>query len=1201
MSVYAKSPVVIVYGPAPPPSPSGTVYCPPLMIAMMPQQQQPFQSRGTISTNPKDHLQQQHWGKQQQVAVDLSGQSTLFNAVAVPSSWGNVNAVNAVPWMMSSSSTEEGGSSGGGGGGGGGGCQMLIEQQQQQLQEKEEEEKEFVEEEFVKEEKEFVEKEMKIMEEKMEIMEEEIEIMEIWQCHSEAPTREHRSRKQTLPQLDVSPPNPQNELPDSDDQEPAADEVPPPPSPPPTPIASTSSSSSAASAQLPPPPPQNEPMFLPPVNALTCVTFFCRHCRRLLSLPESQEAMDAHQNAHQGRQTSDANTGISRLPRYLPNALAASGVKRANDGTGMAGKKVPLPSNKAEVAQRFPPSPPKTRLKKMLELEPKRLEELHHAIQMKTRNSGGGEGASAAVEETPNDHQQQNNDQHMEEDDEDVVGDADNQYDNDEGDGNAEAVDQEFMEEEKEAIASTRSTSSSSNSFPTKEQFLTVFTLILLVVDAATKAVVRCEGGDKNVDLQRVLLTHNAICSRCSVQKQLCGNEKDSPSAPRLDESRITGGTSLTFFLRCNQNCFKQAAAVNSFLEVPTKARKPSPSSLSSLTIEALTCRRRKFQLAVIVDVAGSGSNDKVAPVAYYSTEFFVHNSSKMLRGDGQSSSVAFTVHSPSPSPSPSLLPARKKVCTAEKKKKQSKKEEESSNFAEEEVGVRTPKSYHQQQQQPSFAIAALSPTQGPPGTELHLLVLSRHLDSSKSFWSLLEVKLFLKGWQFPLTTPQFLLPTALSPNALKVTLPPKLASLVSLNLMLTVALVDRTTGATAHCPVPFQLLEEKNISRRSSSLSSSSSSLFGVSEEEEFLLSRLNQLLPKRSALMEGGRYSASFDGSKQTSSSLSSPSPSSSSPSVSSHEIFERAALFLDWYHGQPSLPAPNMLQIVWAENCFQDTPTGSHWHSSLPVPSMLQIIWQKEHLKTHQLIHTCIRVYKCPTCFKSFGLKGDLVKHQLVHAVIRDNKCTICSKLFSRLDTLKTHQLFTLAYEHTNAQLAFMSIEVKPKDGFHFNAGGTGKVVLKNTSATGRVAVKLLTMVLHRTTSAVCSTKNRRKRRRGCWSTENEKKVLPVSSASVATAKVSRTPKLQVLEQKTAKPSKTEHSKGLLTKFTSLSKKDYAGKGGIGSQPKMKSNQKKVPLVSSASVATANIFWTTEAASSRAKDLRLAQKKLSIPKDC
>ena len=104
------------------------------------------------------------------------------------------------------------------------------------------------------------------------------------------------------------------------------------------------------------------------------------------------------------------------------------------------------------MAQRFPPSPPKTRLKKMLELEPKRLEELHHAIQMRTRNSGGGEGASAAVEETPNDHQQQNNDQHMEEDDEDVVGDADNQYDNDEGDGNAEAVDQEFMEEEKKAV-----------------------------------------------------------------------------------------------------------------------------------------------------------------------------------------------------------------------------------------------------------------------------------------------------------------------------------------------------------------------------------------------------------------------------------------------------------------------------------------------------------------------------------------------------------------------------------------------------------------------------------------------------------------------------------------------------------------------------------------------------------------------------
>ena len=48
----------------------------------------------------------------------------------------------------------------------------------------------------------------------------------------------------------------------------------------------------------------------------------------------------------------------------------------------------------------------------------------------------------------------------------------------------------------------------------------------------------------------------------------------------------------------------------------------------------------------------------------------------------------------------------------------------------------------------------------------------------------------------------------------------------------------------------------------------------------------------------MEGGRYSASFNGSKQT---LSSSSPSSPSSPVSSHEILERAALFLDWYHGQ------------------------------------------------------------------------------------------------------------------------------------------------------------------------------------------------------------------------------------------------------------------------------------------------------------
>ncbi|KAH9403265.1 hypothetical protein TYRP_015148 [Tyrophagus putrescentiae] len=750
MSVYAQSPAVIVYGPPAPPSPPGTVYCPPLMIAMMPQQQ-PLQS-STTSTNPKDHLQ--HWREQQQqqFAVGYGGQLAFFNPAAVPSFWGNVNAV---PWMISS--TENGG----------GGTpfeqwqqmsstgsppplptpptpspspspsvlrllspsttpdpsitsapaspiistpappnftraateatddddnepfpsdlpdaaanscaqaeqnflledsQQLIEQQQQ-LQEEEEDE-EFVkekEEEVVEEEE--IEEEMEIMEDEMEIMEEEMmmamaplspapplrpeislkmaavseahhqllhqpvssasmmmvsvgggggsmasfsqsyrsafevsspssltfdssfsssvlandvskhqsprpqvlpQLQQQQQqpkpeenlslssqsnvkvmaspgettpssppppppeqrqnscsqqqqssssssatnghhhyqppsnnnngssnstsassssssatttSHSEAPTRGHRSRKQTLPPIDVSPPNLQNELPDSDE---AAEEVPPPP-PPQQPISSPpiASSSSAASAPLPPPSSQSKPTLLPPVNALNCVTFFCRHCRRLLSLPGGQEAVDAHRNAHQNQPSGSGNsTGISRLPRYLPNALAASGVKRANDGAGVAGevavavevgvgevgsgdsggeraaKRQARLEREAEVAQRFPPSPPKTRLKKMLELEPKRLEELHHAIQMRTRNSGGGEGASAA-EEAPNEHhhQQQNNDQHMEEEDgEDVVGDANYQYDNDEGDQrdiNADVADQEFMEEEEAAM-----------------------------------------------------------------------------------------------------------------------------------------------------------------------------------------------------------------------------------------------------------------------------------------------------------------------------------------------------------------------------------------------------------------------------------------------------------------------------------------------------------------------------------------------------------------------------------------------------------------------------------------------------------------------------------------------------------------------------------------------------------------------------
>ncbi len=52
-------------------------------------------------------------------------------------------------------------------------------------------------------------------------------------------------------------------------------------------------------------------------------------------------------------------------------------------------------------------------------------------------------------------------------------------------------------------------------------------------------------------------------------------------------------------------------------------------------------------------------------------------------------------------------------------------------------------------------------------------------------------------------------------------------------------------------------------------------------------------------------------------------------------------------------------------------------------------------------------------------------------------------------------------------------------------------------------------------------------------------NQKKLSLVSSASVATVKISGPPKLQVLEQKTrAKPSKTEHSKGLLTVSAKIS---------------------------------------------------------------
>lgn len=115
--------------------------------------------------------------------------------------------------------------------------------------------------------------------------------------------------------------------------------------------------------------------------------------------------------------------------------------------------------------------------------------------------------------------------------------------------------------------------------------------LYVRLIDSSTKQIVPYEGTCKNPDFRRVLLTHELICSRC-LEHRSCGNKNDTPSDPIIiDRYR------LKFFVKCNQNCLKNAG-------------NPKDS-------------RRRFQVALYSSICLNGS-----PIAS-SEAIFVHNNSK--------------------------------------------------------------------------------------------------------------------------------------------------------------------------------------------------------------------------------------------------------------------------------------------------------------------------------------------------------------------------------------------------------------------------------------------------------------------------------------------------------------------------------------------------------------------------------------------
>ncbi|KAM7343294.1 EBF transcription factor knot isoform 1-T1 [Cochliomyia hominivorax] len=114
--------------------------------------------------------------------------------------------------------------------------------------------------------------------------------------------------------------------------------------------------------------------------------------------------------------------------------------------------------------------------------------------------------------------------------------------------------------------------------------------IFVRLIDSVTKQAIIYEGQDKNPEMCRVLLTHEVMCSRCC-DKKSCGNRNETPSDPVIIDRFF-----LKFFLKCNQNCLKNAG---------------NPRDM------------RRFQVVISTQVSVEG------PLLAISDNMFVHNNSK--------------------------------------------------------------------------------------------------------------------------------------------------------------------------------------------------------------------------------------------------------------------------------------------------------------------------------------------------------------------------------------------------------------------------------------------------------------------------------------------------------------------------------------------------------------------------------------------
>ncbi|KAK9751466.1 Transcription factor COE1 helix-loop-helix domain [Popillia japonica] len=136
------------------------------------------------------------------------------------------------------------------------------------------------------------------------------------------------------------------------------------------------------------------------------------------------------------------------------------------------------------------------------------------------------------------------------------------------------------------------------------------------LIDSVTKQAIIYEGQDKNPEMCRVLLTHEIMCSRCC-DKKSCGNRNETPSDPVIIDRFF-----LKFFLKCNQNCLKNAGNPRDMrrFQVVIATQISVDGPLLAISDNMFV---HPFQVVIATQISVDG------PLLAISDNMFVHNNSK--------------------------------------------------------------------------------------------------------------------------------------------------------------------------------------------------------------------------------------------------------------------------------------------------------------------------------------------------------------------------------------------------------------------------------------------------------------------------------------------------------------------------------------------------------------------------------------------